>query len=296
MFLSSRAAHACSLSSESSWYWSDDRLIEETRFIFLGKVRGAKISQGNSGYEYDYDFEVLEILKEAGSSVHRQGNQVTLKNFAPPSFHASWEKRGRAMHTKSCGILASFAVGEKYLIFFDSFHPKGYEQVDEMSENWQNDWYAGVKTAQLSKTIKKFEVSINREKLKLSGEDQKKVLKGIVKMILSSSVDSTKEFASKKNWREAFSSSYIHVQFVGAQQLRSLALLLKGHETIPVAEILISFPEDFWPAHILLKKGGKIFSLAKYAPDVLFEIACIEPVSKGSFKNQRWEDFCMRNR
>lgn len=131
----------CELPDSSSWNWTTKRLIDSTDRIVLARVVSV-VDDPKDELRADYELETLEVLK--GKTSAKKGSRFWIKNQmwpgytkAEPKAFRDGPKPGRAMHDKDCKLTLGFLPGKTYLVFVDSFHPKGYELIENpASDEW----------------------------------------------------------------------------------------------------------------------------------------------------------------
>lgn len=132
---------ACKLSSNSSFFLSDERLVYNTPLILWVKVVKIepidRISEGYQNYSR-YSFEVLAVVKGA----FKEKYLVRQDLVAPPdklnsnSNRHTGDFKGRSYYAPDCKIYEYGEIGKSYLFFVDAFHPKFFEQVDSRDDSW----------------------------------------------------------------------------------------------------------------------------------------------------------------
>ena len=127
--LSSEAA-ACDLMSEAPWFWTEAQLVARTPEIFIGRVIDTRSNGENSG-RVDHLFEVIESIKGADKAPRRW-----LGPFRPGDLTSTVKGQGRAFYDSACQLAVGFSTGQQYLVFRDSFHPKGYELIVSPDDAW----------------------------------------------------------------------------------------------------------------------------------------------------------------
>lgn len=146
VFLSGLTVDACTLDRSSSWYWTKDTLIEKTPDIVIAvaKKRFRSVDKiTDRDRPYDYEFEVIEALKG------KLKNPLILRGFGDENSGVpnSTEPHGRAFYNSSCKAVVGFAIGKRYIIFKDSAHAWGYQELDGPNGS---DWIEKIK-AELKK-------------------------------------------------------------------------------------------------------------------------------------------------
>jgi hypothetical protein len=124
---------ACKLTEDSSWNWSKDKLITETKTIVLAKVIDAKKSEGNGhlkGRGWNYKFETLEVIKGLTDR-----EPLMLEDFQGPA-DGSTVVSSRTTYDPACLPAVGFQVGKTYLIFLNSFHRNGYDEIKSSEDPW----------------------------------------------------------------------------------------------------------------------------------------------------------------
>ena len=118
-----------------------ENLISKTKDIVLVKIVNAK-DMGNR--RVNYTIETIEQIK--GISEKRfeiEGSSMMYPNeatdFNSHSDKEFWEGAGRTYNNSMCNISPSFAVGQQYLIFINSWennHVKSYELILSKHDLW----------------------------------------------------------------------------------------------------------------------------------------------------------------
>jgi hypothetical protein len=119
---------ACSFVGSSPWFATEAELAASTAEIFIGRVTSQR-SDGSdpTSFRREYELEVQERIK---------GNppvRVWIGGFTPV---ARPDPRGRVSFGSDCRMQAQFEVGQRYLVFRNAFHPKGYEHIAAGQDAW----------------------------------------------------------------------------------------------------------------------------------------------------------------
>lgn len=122
LLVNSLQSYACKLAPESSWYWDKEKLILNTKEIFLAEVIDSKTISTGVSYSKDtlYQFKILSTLK--GSSKKKDFSIIGEKPLVDGKYQT-------VSYGKDCSIVMAFQKNKIYLIFKDSFHPAGYSEV-----------------------------------------------------------------------------------------------------------------------------------------------------------------------
>jgi hypothetical protein len=124
---------ACELVGSSPWFATDAELIAATTEIFVGRVTAERPDATDpASFRREYELEIIERIK---------GNppvRVWIGGFTPT---ARSDPRGRVSFGPDCRMQAHFEAGQRYLVFRNAFHPKGYEHIAA----GRNAWLATVR-------------------------------------------------------------------------------------------------------------------------------------------------------
>lgn len=126
-------------------------------------------------------------------------------------------------------------------------------------------------------------VRVIRQNEPVKVEEAEKLVTNVIAFVESASVnlmnldgDQTKE---QNRWQEVLAStSFIHLTFTSARNLRIMPPENQRSEEQPVSEILISLPEGRYPG-IQVKSGTNYMALTKWQPLALKHLVT-EPVLK----------------
>lgn len=125
-------AAACDLSIGAPWFWTEAQLVARTPEIFLGRVIDTRSNEQNP-WRVDHLFEVIELIKGGDKAPRRW-----VGPFYPGALTPPVKGQGRALYSPACELFVGFTPGQQYLVFQDSFHPKGYELIVSPDDAWLN--------------------------------------------------------------------------------------------------------------------------------------------------------------
>ncbi len=117
-------ALACSLKPSSSWYFSNQQLVDTTQTIFEGRVvnKSWTFSALWGTRKYKYTIDVVRALKG------RLSKQTTLTLGSSDSADVTYGP--------DCSLEVALEEGKFYLIFLDSFNPYGYKIIQGQDDPW----------------------------------------------------------------------------------------------------------------------------------------------------------------
>jgi hypothetical protein len=124
-----------------------EKLISNTKDIVLARVVSGKSISGL--YKVKYNLEVIEQIKgKSKKTFEIEGSSLTSPNEASDFNNHSdvefWQGSSRIYNNPACSITPSFAVGNNYLIFINSWK---YDHVNsfELILSSHDLWYKKVK-------------------------------------------------------------------------------------------------------------------------------------------------------
>jgi hypothetical protein len=132
---------ACELTSDSSWFWSEDELVKRTRYIFLVKVT-EEVEGSKSGLS-TFKATIEKVLKAPLGA--KLASEIKLQDFAPSKTEMKLDRRkGRSIYTKDCRPWTYFQLQREYIVFLNDMapnsekvlHARAYEDFSGDTDPW----------------------------------------------------------------------------------------------------------------------------------------------------------------
>lgn len=152
VFISSSVL-ACKLGPDSSFNWSDERLVSSTPLILWVKVKSItplekSYDASQSDVRANYLFEIKKVIKGKFAKTTFKSDKFDVPHGAYKDqtlSHQNASYAGRSSYGTDCMLHESGHIGKSYLLFVDAFHPKFFEEVKTENDPWFKEVTSKIK-------------------------------------------------------------------------------------------------------------------------------------------------------